>query len=47
MSGFAGGGTVVAPEDDRLLLPRVTPVVESPGAFAVQMARLASGRLAG
>jgi len=46
-TGFAGGGTVVTPEDDRLLLPRVTPVVESPGAFAVQMARLASGRLAG
>ena len=45
VAGFAGGGTVAGPDDDPLLVPRVTPVVESAGAFAVQMARLASGRL--
>lgn len=43
--GFTGGERAVTAGDDPLLVPRIQPVSASQGAFAVQMARFASGRL--
>lgn len=42
--GFTGEARVVTPDDDPLLLPRIAPTFADVGAFAVQVARFASGR---
>jgi peptidoglycan/xylan/chitin deacetylase (PgdA/CDA1 family) len=44
--GFAGGERAVAADDDPLLLPRVSAIADSSGAFAVEVARLISRRTA-
>ena len=45
VTGFVAGARSVTQADDPLLLPRVEPTAASPGAFAMQMARLACGQL--
>lgn len=42
--GFGGGEGAVAADDDPLLLPRVAATADSPGAFALEVARFTSGR---
>lgn len=43
--GFTGDSRVVTESDDPLLMPRIEPTAASPGAFAMQMSRFASGHL--
>ena len=40
--GFGGGERAVAADDDPLLLPRVAASADSPGAFALELARFTS-----
>ena len=47
VQGFTGTADVVQASGDALLVPRIEPTAESSGAFAVHVARFASGRARG